>query len=617
MTYITLGISAFYHDSAACITENGKIIAAAQEERFTRKKHDQSFPENAIRFCLEYAGIRPDFLNAIAFYDKPWLKFERIIETSYGVAPAGSLAFAKHMPDWLRKKLFMKSHLRKEIKKATGVSVKNVEVYFTTHHQSHAASAFYPSPFEEAAILTADGTGEWATSSIAYGKGKEITALKEMHFPDSLGLLYSTFTAFLGFRVNSGEYKLMGLAPYGNPQSGDYKAFTARIREELLDIFPDGSIRINPAYFNYTSGHHMFSAKLWNNLWGFPARKTSEKIEQKHCDLALAIQHITEDILLKMAVHAKESTGSKYLCMAGGVALNCVANEKIRNSGLFNDIFIQPAAGDAGGSTGAALATYYLENPESQRTVQPQAMQGALLGPSIKQDALRQLQYKYQANYKCIKEEGELLGTCCSLLENGKVVAWVQGRMEFGPRALGNRSILADARNPEMQKKLNLLVKKRESFRPFAPSVLPEDAEKLFENGGPSPFMLFTDHLKKEHRKESSNNTKDLMQRLSEIRSDIPAVTHLDYSARLQTVHKNTNPRYYNLLKTFKDRNGLGVLVNTSFNERGEPIVCNAEDAYRSFMRTGIDYLIIENYIFDKKQQALSEDDFAQKFKKD
>lgn len=601
-----LGISAFYHDSAAAIIEKGRIIAAAQEERFTRKKHDPSFPTHAIRYCLEESGFAIDELDAIAFYDKPLLKFERLLETYYGFAPKGVRSFIAAIPVWVKEKLFLKELIRKELRQIEAYDHKQLKLLFPEHHLSHAASAFYPSPFEESAILTLDGVGEWATASISHGQGRSIQLLKELHFPHSLGLLYSAFTYFLGFRVNSGEYKLMGLAPYGNPESEEVGRYVDLIKKELIDIKPDGSLWLNQQYFSYATGLRMAKDKKWAALFGFPRRLAEGELEQKHCNLGLAIQQITEEVVIKMAQEAQRLTGSKHLCMAGGVALNCVANGKLEKAGIFENIYIQPAAGDAGGALGAAFAAEHLYFEQDRITSgSSDQMQGSYLGPDFSDKEIHQVAKKFKAVYQHLPDWTELNDAVAKLIAEGNAIGWFQGRMEFGPRALGNRSIIGDARNPEMQKKLNLKIKYRESFRPFAPSVLAEDVPSFFEMEGASPYMLLVHPVKPEHRKSLPNDYHSLAlkEKLYYQRSDIPAITHIDFSARIQTVHIETNPRYHALIKAFKAQTGYGLVVNTSFNVRGEPIVCTPEDAYRCFMRTEMDFLVIGDYLFDKKTQ--------------
>ncbi len=601
-----LGISCFYHDSAAAIIHNEDILAAAQEERFTRKKHDKSFPENAVKYCLEYSGFSIDELDAVVFYDKPFLKFERLLETYYAFAPKGIRSFVKAIPVWIKEKMFLKKLILSELKKISDFDKKNIKLLFPEHHLSHAASAFYPSPFEDAAILTIDAVGEWATSSISYGQKNNITILKEMHFPHSLGLLYSAFTYFLGFRVNSGEYKLMGLAPYGNPDSERVKNFVDIIKNKLIKIYDDGSIWINQKYFNYSVGLKMVKEKKWEELFGFKKRGSESEILQHHCDLGLAIQIVTEEIVLKMVKEAKKLTGADYLCLAGGVALNCVANGKILNSGIFKDIFIQPAAGDAGGALGAAFAAYHIYFDKNRNVdVNNDKMKGAYLGPEYSDKDIILTSRKFKAVYKKFDNFDSLCNDVAEYINKGKIIGWMQGRMEFGPRALGNRSIIGDPRNPEMQKKLNLKIKYRESFRPFAPSVLFENKEEFFDLKTKSPYMLIVEPVVKSRRNKlpENFNTLNLKDKLYFKRSDVPAITHIDFSARIQTVHKETNPKYWQLINTFKKLTGFGVIVNTSFNVRGEPIVCTPEDAYRCFMRTEMDYLVMNNFLFVKTEQ--------------
>jgi len=601
-----LGISAFYHDSAAAIIEDGKIIAAAQEERFTRKKQDPSFPVNAVKFCLEYAGVSIDELDAIAFYDKPFLKFERLLETYYAFAPKGIKSFITSIPVWLKEKMFLKKLIYDELKTVEKYDKKKLKLLFPEHHLSHAASAFHPSPYEKAAIITVDGVGEWATASICLGEGKDITILKELRFPHSVGLLYSAFTYFLGFKVNSGEYKLMGLAPYGNPESEDIAKYIKIIKEELVDIKDDGSIWLNQKYFDYATGLRMVHDKKWEALFGFKRRPSEADLLPHHCNLGLAIQQVTEEIVIKMAEEAKRLSGADYLCMAGGVALNCVANGKLLNTGIFKDIFIQPAAGDAGGALGAAQAAYHIYF-EKERDI-PDAMdsmQGAFLGPEFSDLDISSMAKRYKANYEKFDTFPTLCEKVAQYIDEGNAVGWMQGRMEFGPRALGARSILGDARNSDMQKKLNLKIKYRESFRPFAPSVLIEDCDKYFENPGKSPYMILVQPIAKAIRNEvpKDYHSLNIKEKLYYKRSDLPAITHIDFSGRIQTVHKETNPEYWELISAFKERTGYGIIVNTSFNVRGEPIVCTPEDAYKCFMRTEMDYLVIGDFVFTKTEQ--------------
>ena len=617
-----LGISAFYHDSAATLTIGGKIVAAAQEERFTRKKHTPEFPLNAIKYCLDFWGLEINELDAIVFYDKPLLKFERLLETYYAFVPKGLASFLKAIPVWLNEKLFLKKLIYDKLKEIGEYDKKKIRLLFPEHHLSHAGSAFYPSPFKESAILTIDGVGEWCTASLGIGNGNKISILKELNFPHSVGLLYSAFTYYIGFTVNSGEYKLMGLAPYGNPNSDETAKFIHLIKSELIDIKDDGSIWLNQAYFHYATGLRMVHEKKWIKLFGFPHRKPEAELKQHHCNLALAIQKVTEEIVLKMAKEAKRITGSDNLCLAGGVALNCVANGKLLEEGIFKKIFIQPAAGDAGGSLGAALAANCMYFGEERiMNEQNDQMQGSYLGPDYTDKDIELMSRKVKAVYKKYEKFDDLANEMASKIAQGNVVGWFQGRMEFGPRALGNRSILGDARNPDMQKKLNLKIKYREGFRPFAPSVLNEDNKVYFESSTDSPYMLLVSPVKKERRNTLPENYLDmpLWERLYYKRSDIQSITHLDFSARVQTVHKETNPRYWELINTFKKQTGYGLIVNTSFNVRGEPIVCTPYDAYRCFMSTEMDYLVINDYVYCKTEQPdwKNKEKWTVKFKMD
>ncbi|MEI6066015.1 MAG: carbamoyltransferase [Methylococcaceae bacterium] len=617
-----LGISAYYHDSAAALIIDGEIVAAAQEERFTRKKQSPDFPVNAIKFCLEYSGYSIDELDAVIFYDKPLLKFERLLETYYAFAPKGLRQFLTAIPVWLKEKMFLKKLLYEGLAEVEKYDKKKLRLLFSEHHLSHAASAFYPSPYQEAAILTIDGVGEWATASICHGKDNKITMLKEMKFPHSVGLLYSAFTYYLGFRVNSGEYKLMGLAPYGNPAAKQTNEFINLIKKHIVSIKEDGSIWLDQEYFNYATGLKMVKAKKWEMLFGFPAVKPDGDIEQKHCNLAYAIQNVTEEIVLKMAKEAKKITGADYLCLAGGVALNCVANGKLLNENIFKDIFIQPAAGDAGAALGAAQMAHYMYF-EQKRVVTKgrDSMQGSYLGPDFSDKETIIAFKKHKAVYRKMDSLGDLCSNVADLLDKGNVVGWFQGRMEYGPRALGNRSILGDARNIDMQKKLNLKIKYREGFRPFAPSVLIESSKDFFDIPIASPYMLFVANVNKERRKNLPDNYQelDLWEKLYLERSDIQSITHLDFSARVQTVHKETNPRYWQLINTFKEKTGYGLVVNTSFNVRGEPIVCTPEDAYKCFMRTEMDYLVVNDFLLCKTEQPDWEnrEKWMEKFKLD
>lgn len=605
-----LGISAYYHDAAASIIKDGDIVAAAQEERFTRKKHDASFPKNAIRFCLDYEGIELDQVDAVVFYDKPLLKFERLLETYYSFAPKGISSFVMAMPVWIKEKMFLKKLIIDELKKISKFDEKHIKLLFPEHHLSHAASAFYPSNLEDAAILTIDGVGEWATASICHGKGQNITVLKELTFPHSLGLLYSAFTYFLGFKVNSGEYKMMGLAPYGN-EGPRTEAFVETIKSVLIKIYSDGSIWLNQKYFNYASGLRMVNDKKWEELFGVSKKTTGTDYEQIYCDIALAIQKVTEEIVIKMASEAQRLTGSANLCLAGGVALNCVANGKIIKENIFKNIYLQPASGDAGCAIGAALAAYHIFFKQPRLiTERPDLMKGSFLGPSFHSHDIHKTINKFNAKADHFKDFSKLTNKVAELIASGQVIGWMQGRMEFGPRALGGRSILGDPRNPEMQKKINLKIKYRESFRPFAPSVLLEDAKLYFDMEGASPYMLIVQPLREslQHKKPQGYDDLNITDKLRFERSTIPAVTHIDYSARIQTVDEDTNPKYHQLIEAFKAISDVGMLINTSFNVRGEPIVCTPEDAYRCFMRTEMDYLVIGNFLFDKNEQPVYHD---------
>ncbi|MCX7986082.1 MAG: carbamoyltransferase [Bacteroidales bacterium] len=596
-----LGISAYYHDSAAALLKDGEIIAAVQEERFTRKKHDAGFPSHAIRYVMSEAAIDPSDLTAVVFYEKPLIKFERLLETYHAFAPRGFKSFATAIPVWIKDKLFMKQQLRKKLKE-TGIP-NQVPLLFPEHHLSHAASAFFPSPFEKAAILTIDGVGEWATTTIGIGEGNQITLLKELHFPHSVGLLYSAFTYYCGFKVNSGEYKLMGLAPYGQKGSKQVEHFKELILKHLVDIRPDGSILLNMKYFNYATGLTMTSNRRWKALFGFPPRQPNEPISQPYMDMALAIQEITDHIVIQLAQTARKITGCSNLVMAGGVALNCVSNSKILENKIFDDIWIQPAAGDAGGALGAALAAWHIYFQNTRPTRPLDSMQGAYLGPSYTNEYISKIIDKFSISASYFENFNELAEKVASLIAEGNVVGWFQGRMEYGPRALGNRSILGDARNPEMQKRMNLKIKFRESFRPFAPSLLEEDSLNFMEHGFKSPYMLLIDKVKKERCydiPEHILNSDKLFDRLYFVRSDIPAVTHIDYTARIQTVNKQINPRFWTLINAFKKLTGYGILINTSFNVRGEPIVCSPEDALRCFVNTDIDYLVLNNFLLAK-----------------
>jgi carbamoyltransferase len=592
-----LGISAFYHDSAAALVDDGVVIAAAQEERFTRRKHDASFPEAAISFCLETAGCGMGDIDHVVFYDKPFLKFERLLETYLATAPRGFTSFRTAMPIWIKEKLFQKRGLRRSLGKLCGQKEWKGSLLFSEHHVAHAASAYFASPFDRAAVLTVDGVGEWCTTSLGHGEGNKLRLFKEMHFPHSLGLLYSAFTYYTGFKVNSGEYKVMGLAPYGRPVYADL------IFEHLLDLKEDGSFRLDQRYFDYCTGLTMTS-QAFHHLFGGEPRKPESPLTQREMDLAASVQVVTEEIMLRMSRHARRETGEKNLCLAGGVALNCVANGKILKDRIFENVWIQPAAGDAGGALGAALAVWhdYLDNPLVAKTTD--AMSGAYLGPSFDDSEVERRLLAAGAKYKRVGDE-IVVNQTVEALASGKAVGWMQGRMEFGPRALGARSILGDPRSPTMQKTLNLKVKYRESFRPFAPSIRREDMSDWFDVNVDSPYMLLVANVleRRRHEQKAGSETLFGIDLLNLVRSDIPAVTHIDYSARVQTVHADTNPRYWALLSAFKEKTGCPVLVNTSFNVRGEPIVCTPEDAFRCFMGTDIEHLVVGNCVLDKENQ--------------
>ena len=596
-----LGISAFYHDSAACLVIEGNIVAAAQEERFTRRKHDQSFPENAIAYCLGEAGLQPGKVDYVVFYDKPFLKFERLLETYLAYAPQGFVSFVKALPVWLKDKLFQKAIIGGELTRIWGGNDKWVErLLFSEHHLSHAASAFFPSPYEEAAVLTMDGVGEWTTTSLAIGRNNSLEVHKEIHFPHSLGLLYSAFTYYTGFKVNSGEYKVMGLAPYGEPK------YVNQIKDHLIDIKDDGSFRLDMQYFNYCTGLTMTNRRF-DELFGAPPRSAESMLSQREMDLAASIQAVTEEVIIKLAKGIAKSTGQRNLCLAGGVALNCVANGKLYREGLFESIWIQPASGDAGGAIGAALGAYHIMLGQQRKVVKPDGMQGSYLGPSYEQASIEKRLTATGANFTKLNDE-DLIDACANALKGGKALGWHQGRMEFGPRALGSRSILADPRLPSIQKALNVKVKFRESFRPFAPSVLREDVSDWFDIDTDSPYMMLVADVENSKRIQMTAAQKELfgIEKLNVPRSNIPAVTHVDYSARLQTVGADTNPRYHALISRFKELTGCPVLVNTSFNVRGEPIVSTPEDAFRCFMGTDIDVLAVGNCFMTKEMQDRS-----------
>ncbi|OGW44504.1 MAG: hypothetical protein A2Y66_06475 [Nitrospirae bacterium RBG_13_41_22] len=592
-----LGISAFYHDSAACLVHNGKIAAAVQEERFTRKKHDYSFPINAVKFCLQHDGLSVNDLDYVAFYDKPFQKFERILETYLSYAPVGFTSFIKAIPLWIKQKIWIKELIKKEL----GYKGK---VIFTEHHESHAAAAFFPSPFQEAAFLTMDGVGEWATTSYGIGKDNNVSIMAEIHFPHSLGLLYSAFTYYTGFKVNSGEYKVMGLAPYGDPKYKDI------IFSELIDLKEDGSFKINMKYFDYCVGLKMTNGKF-DKLFGGPPRKPESPLTQREMDIARSIQEVTEEIMLRMACHVRKETGQKNLCLGGGVALNCVGNGKILKEGIFDNIWIQPAAGDAGSALGAALFVWY-QYLENKRIADDNKdfQQGSYLGPEFRKDYIHDYLKKNSIPYTELTDD-EIPGKIADLIAQENVIGWFQGKMEFGPRALGSRSIIGDARSLKMQEVMNLKIKFRESFRPFAPSVIKEKVSDYFEIDRESPYMLLVAPVRKEICREMTEEEQKLfgLDKLHLCRSSIPAITHIDYSARIQTVDKETNPLYYKMISKFYEKHGCAVIINTSFNVRGEPIVCSLEDAYRCFMRTNMDYLIMGNFLLDKKAQKPLEND--------
>jgi carbamoyltransferase len=611
---VILGLSAYYHDSAAALIIDGEIIAAAQEERYTRKKHDPGFPENAIRYCLQEAGISLADVTQVVFYDKPLVKFERLLETYINYAPSGFRSFVAAMPVWLKEKLFLKATLKKSLSTLSGIKIGDLPpLLFNDHHRSHAASAFFPSPFEKAAVICLDGVGEWATSTVWIGEGSHLTPQWEIDFPHSLGLLYSAFTYYTGFKVNAGEYKLMGLAPYGEAKYVD------RIYENLIDVKDDGTFKLDMSYFNYATGLTMVNQKFCD-LFDGPARKPESELQQKEMDIARSIQEVTEEVILKLATTVQRETGCDNLCMAGGVALNCVANGRLLREGPFENIWIQPAAGDAGGALGAALSVWH-EYLGNEREVNSQdSMQGAYLGNKFSNDEVQAELEKCGAKYQQLDED-RLISKLATVLAEEKIVGWCQGRMEFGPRSLGGRSILGDPRSPKTQSTMNLKIKYRESFRPFAPAVKAEKVSDWFEISEPSPYMLLVAPVKKEKSFVMTEEEEQLfgIDKLNVPRSEIPAVTHVDYSARVQTIHSETNPRFYKLIDTFEKKTGYPVLVNTSFNVRGEPIVCTPEDAYRCFMRTEMDYLVIENYLMFKQDQPawMEQGDWRNEFELD
>lgn len=609
-----LGVSAFYHDSAACLINDGHIIAAAQEERFTRKKHDPDFPSNAISYCIDEANISVAEIAHVVFYEKPFVKFERLLETYLAFAPKGFRSFSSAMPLWIKEKLFQKTIIIEHLSEVLDSKINwNDRLLFSEHHLSHAASAFYPSPFKNAAILTLDGVGEWTTSSVAVGDGKSLKVLKEIYFPHSLGLLYSAFTYYTGFKVNSGEYKVMGLAPYGKPKYADL------IKEKLVKVAKDGSFQLDMSYFDYPTGLYMTNKKF-NALFGAPPRKPESDLTQREMDLAASIQKVTEEILIKMAKSIVKETGEKNLCLAGGVALNCVANGILLREKIFDNIWIQPAAGDAGGALGAALSVWYLKYAKNRKLISGKdSMNGSYLGPSYSDSAIENDLIECGAKFHKLKEE-ILIEKVAEALVDEKAIGWIQGRMEFGPRALGGRSIIADPRSPAMQKQLNLKVKYRESFRPFAPSVLSEYVSEWFEHDSDSPYMLFVADVNKKKRLAMKKEEKALfgIAKLNIPRSSIPAITHVDYSARIQTVHADTNPKYHALINKFYEKTGCPIVVNTSFNVRGEPIVCSPKDAFKCFMGSEIEVLAIGNYLLFKEEQSESlKVNYVQKYELD
>ncbi|MDT8447863.1 MAG: carbamoyltransferase [bacterium] len=594
---LILGISAFYHDSAAALVLDGDIVAAAQEERFTRKKHDPGFPSEAIKYCLNVANVKLEEIDYVVFYDKPLVKFERLLETYLAFAPQGFRSFVTAMPIWLKEKLYLKDQLKRDLSQLAGIKRAALPpLLFDEHHHAHAASAFFPSPFEEAAVLCLDGVGEWATASVWHGQGNQVKAVKEIRFPHSLGLLYSAFTYYCGFKVNSGEYKLMGLAPYGEPK------YVEQIEKNLIHLHEDGSFQLNMKYFNFATGLTMTN-RAFDQLFGGPPRKGESEVTQREMDMAASVQVVTEKAVIRLATQVKQELGVKHLCLAGGVALNCVANGKLWKEKIFDEIWIQPASGDAGGALGAALSVWYeyLENPRQSGQDQ---MKGAYLGPQYSAEQIARTLDNLQAQYQVLESQ-DMHQRLAEILADEKVVGWFQGRMEFGPRALGGRSIIGDPRSQKMQSVMNLKIKYRESFRPFAPAVRAEKVSEWFEYEGVSPYMLMVAEVKKDKQLPMTEAQMGLfgIEKLNVPRSDIPAVTHVDYSARLQTVHQETNPAFYGLLEQFENKTGCPVLINTSFNVRGEPIVSSPEDAYRCFMRTEMDYLVVENYLLEKSAQ--------------
>lgn len=604
----TLGISAYYHDSAACILRDGQIIAAAQEERFTRKKHDPAFPLQAIRFCLDYAQVTLEDIETVVFYDKPFLKFERILETFYAIAPRGLSAFVKHMPEWIKEKIFFKKLLKEGLTEVDRGEFKKVKLHFSEHHLSHAAWAYYTSPFKESAILTIDGVGEWTTTSIFKGVGNEIEVLKEQHFPHSVGLLYSSFTQFLGFKVNDGEYKMMGLAPYGNREGNHYENFRKGIEQSLVTISEDGSIRLNLSYFSFLLGKRMIIAAKWHDLFSLAMRAAKDPIEQVHCDFALAAQDVTEEVILKLAREAKRVTGSNHLCLSGGVAYNCVANGRLLREGIFKEVFVPPAVGDSGGSGGAALASYYLGTEEKRDITLFEKNRISFLGPVYSSQQIEAFLLGKGVSFEQIEDGNIRCKRAAELLVAGAVIGWMQGRMEFGARALGARSIVASPQTPDIQRIVNQKIKFRESFRPFAPVMLEEDLEQYFELSEASPYMALVSAIKKEYQKPLPAGYPDLnlteKSRLE--KSSFPGITHVDYSSRIQTVEEKTNPNFWPLLMAYKDITGNSLLINTSFNVKDEPIVCSPADAYNCFMKTKMDFLFLGDFLISKQESDVS-----------
>lgn len=603
----TLGISAFYHDSAACLLRGGLISAAAQEERFTRKKHDSSFPIQSIRFCLDQAQITLEDVDTIIFYDKPFIKFERILETFYAIAPRGLGAFVKHMPEWISEKIFFKKLLKDGLKDVDRGNSKNAELLFSEHHLSHAAWAYYTSPFQESAILTIDGVGEWTTTSIFSAKGNNIEVVKEQHFPHSVGLLYSSFTQFLGFKVNDGEYKMMGLAPYGNRRNDTYQGFKKDLLT-LVDIFEDGAIQLNMAYFEFLLGKRMIASDKWEKLFGLEMRIESNSIEQVHCDFALAAQDLTEEIVLKLAREAKKVTGLSNLCLSGGVAYNCVANGRLLKEGIFENVFVPPSVGDSGGAGGAALASYYIGSDQLRVLEKFEKNKISFLGPEYSDAQIEAFLLSKNVAFQRITDKEELCAKAAQLLVDGAVIGWMQGRMEFGARALGARSIVASPQTPDIQKIVNQKIKFRESFRPFAPVMLEEDLEKYFQLSEPSPYMALVADINQEFQKPlpTGFGTLSILDKSRAEKSTFPGITHVDYSSRIQTVDKETNPNFWPLLEAYKKLTGNSILINTSFNVKDEPIVCSPKDAYACFMKTDMDYLFLGNYLLKKNNNVSS-----------